>query len=593
MGQVTPIGAVPRRLTPIFRDRDELPASGDLGAELVAALQGAMFLVVICSPASAKSKWVGEEIRSFKQMHGESRVLALIVGGEPYDSEKPGGGDLECFPLALRYKLGPDGEISDVPAEPIAADLRPDKDGKRLARLKLVAGLTGLRLDDIVQRENQRRMRQLSLIAGGAVGGMVVTGGLAFYANVQRIEAERQRQIAVRESVASRAASDFLVGTFQLANPATDNPRTITALTILARGSQRLRTELAGQPDIEARLLATVGKAYNNLGLAGEAQKLLEASLPDIRRAGSYGAPALQTLATAYSYQGQLDAAMARVLEAERVLGPDETRDRETRGMLERERARVLFAKSDLKGGLQALDHALALFKAEPSVSPRNLASALQSKGYLLTDDGQFDAADAALRESLAVWRRAFGDQDLEVGKAWLGLAINDMVAGRLSMAEKHIDNAIRIERHVLDSDNPLLGDAISTAGQIYQGQHKLDAASKALKEAIAIYEKAYRKPFYQTGITLVYLALVESEQGRTAAALADLDEAKQIYDASYGRLHPNHGDLLVNRARVLARAGRRAEAATDCAAGVKILEQTLGATAAFTKANVAICAKL
>ena len=90
-----------------------------------------------------------------------------------------------------------------------------------------------------------------------------------------------------------------------------------------------------------------------------------------------------------------------------------------------------------------------------------------------------------------------------------------------------------------------------------------------------------------------MYLALVESEKGRTAAALADLDEAKHDYDVSYGHLHPNHGDLLVNRARVLAHAGRRAEAIADCAAGVKVLDQALGADAAFTKANVAICAKL
>ena len=37
VGRVTPVGVVPRRMTPIFRDRDELSASSDLTAELCAA----------------------------------------------------------------------------------------------------------------------------------------------------------------------------------------------------------------------------------------------------------------------------------------------------------------------------------------------------------------------------------------------------------------------------------------------------------------------------------------------------------------------------------------------------------------------------
>src|SRR6187402_3274558 len=66
VGKVTSVGEVPRRLAPVFRDRDELPASPDLGGELSSALRRSMFLIVICSPASAKSKWVDEEILQFK-----------------------------------------------------------------------------------------------------------------------------------------------------------------------------------------------------------------------------------------------------------------------------------------------------------------------------------------------------------------------------------------------------------------------------------------------------------------------------------------------------------------------------------------------
>ncbi len=593
VGSTTPVGVVPRRLTPIFRDRDELSASHDLGGELTAALRDSLFLLVVCSPSSARSRWVNEEILAFKRLYGEHRVLALIVGGRPRASDRPGEEDQECFPRALRHVLGADGELSSDIAHPIAADIREGQDGRHLARMKLVAGLTGLRLDAVVQREAQRRTRRLAFVAVGSTAGMVVAGGLALYANVQRIEADRQRRIAERETAASRAASDFLIGAFRLTNPATENPRTVTAVTILNKGAARVRAELSGQPDIEARMLATVSNAYINLGLTGEARTLLERSMPDLRRAGAQGARAMEELVTADIEEGRLDKAMAVVDQAERQMGPDEKQDPEIRGMLERARARVLFADGDPKGGLVSVDRALAFFRAAPGIPPRVIARTLQTKGQALSDDGQFAAADDILKQSLDIDARAFGAADARTAEAWQALAMNDLAAGHLAQADRRIAAALAIQRRVLSNDNPELADTVALEGQILQGEHRLGPAAAALRQAIAVYDRAFGKPTPQAGIQLVYLALVESEQGRTAQALADLDKAKHDYDVGYGKLHPNHGDLLVNRARVLARAGRRAEAVADCAAGVKILDTTLGADAAFTKANVEICAKL
>ncbi|MBL8772315.1 MAG: toll/interleukin-1 receptor domain-containing protein [Phenylobacterium sp.] len=594
VGKETPIGPAPARPSPIFRDRDELPASADLGGELMSALQRSMFLIVICSRASAKSHWVMQEILSFKRMHGESRVLALIVDGTPYASNTPGQEDEECFPLSLRFKLGPDGQLSDVPAEPIAADMRPEGDGKRLAQMKLIAGLTGLRLDELVQREAQRRNQRLMMVASGAMAGMVVTGGLAVYANFQRIEADRQRLIAEKESAAARAASDYLVGTFELSNPATENPRTITALTILGRSAERARTELANQPEIQVRLLATLGRAYNNLGLLGEAKTAVESSLPAIRKAGPDGAEALLVLSATYVRQGALDKAAATVKQAVALLGPDPEDHPELRAQAALTEGRIATSRSDVKAGVAAFDRALAFYRVAPDASPRDMAVAYNNRGLLLSDDGQFDQAEASLKQSLAIFRRASGENHLLTGRAWFALAQNSFNAGKLEGAESEIAQALKIQRVVLDGDNPLLADTLSMQGQILQGRGKLAEAERALREAVSIYRKAFEgQPHYLIGIADVYLALIESETGRTEAALATLADAKRNYDGSYGEIHPNHGDLLVNRAKVLARAGRMGEARVDCAAGIDILRKTLGANASFTRQMAAECGAL
>lgn len=593
VGRVTGVGKVPRRLRPIFRDREELPASGDLSAELSRALSQSQFLVVICSPAAAKSRWVNEEILQFKRVHGDDRVLALVADGEPHASSMPGTEHRECFPVALRYRIGADGQLSDIPAEPIAADVRREADGPRLATQKLIAGLTGLRLDALVQRETQRRIAQATAVAAGAVIGMVITGGLAFYANSLRIEANAQRTIAQHEAAAAQAASDYLVGTFELSNPATENPRTITALTILGRSADRARRELADQPAIQARLLATLGRAYNNLGLMGEAQTAFESAMPEINKAGPDGAEAMLVLAMTYANQGSLEKALGAVRHAESLLGPNPRENASLRAKAALSEGRILTSASKVKEGVAAFDRALAYYRAADDAPEGALARVLNNRGLLLSDDGQYAAAEASLVEALTLCQQELGPNHLSTGQAWFSLAQNSFNAGDLPKAQVRIANALRIERAVLDADNPILGDTLSMQGQIQQGLGQYEEGERSLREAVAIYRNAFDGPHYLIGIAEVYLGLIESQRGFTTAALATFDDAKRNYDASYGKTHPNHGDLLVNRAKVLAKAGRMGEARSSCEAGMAILRDTLGAEASFTKQMAAECRAL
>ena len=118
-------GPIPRRLIPVFRDREELPSASDLGTTIGNALAQSRYIIVICSPRSAQSKWVNEEILNLKRMGRQDRILCLIVGGEPHASDQRGTEDLECFPEALRYEVDAEtGELTDRMAEPIAADAR-------------------------------------------------------------------------------------------------------------------------------------------------------------------------------------------------------------------------------------------------------------------------------------------------------------------------------------------------------------------------------------------------------------------------------------------------------------------------------------
>lgn len=194
-GRLTAAGVVPKHLAPVFRDRHELAAADDLGAEIKAALTSSQFLIVLCSPAAAKSRWVNAEIEAFKRTRPEGCVLAAIASGEPFASDIAGREEEECFPPALRQKFRR-GRSSGKRAEPLAADFREDGEGKRLAFLKLVAGMLGVGLDDLVRRETTRRQRRLGYLAAASIAGMAVTSTLAVIAIQSRDAARDQRREA-------------------------------------------------------------------------------------------------------------------------------------------------------------------------------------------------------------------------------------------------------------------------------------------------------------------------------------------------------------------------------------------------------------
>lgn len=196
IGQLTDMGPVPKKLTPIFRDRHELAAAADLGEEIEEAIAASRFLIVLCSTTAAQSHWINEEIALFKRLHDDDRVLAVILDGEPFASDDPETSADECFPPALRTRFDARGRPTGQRAEPLAADLRESGDGRRMGLLKTIAGMLGVGLDELAQREAHRRYRRMTIVTAASVAGMLFASALAYTAIQARDEARDQRREA-------------------------------------------------------------------------------------------------------------------------------------------------------------------------------------------------------------------------------------------------------------------------------------------------------------------------------------------------------------------------------------------------------------
>ncbi|SVC38800.1 uncharacterized protein METZ01_LOCUS291654, partial [marine metagenome] len=189
IGRDTLYGLVPKRLFPVFRDREELPTAADLSEAISQGLRDSSHLIVICSPNAAKSQWVNEEVKTFKKLGKQNRIVCLIVGGEPNALEKPELGLDECFPPALKVVADQAGNLTDLAAEPIAADARPDKDGKANALMKVLSGLLGVGFDEIKQRDLARKHRQAAIFGIGSAVLAGVMGLLTIWAIINRNQA--------------------------------------------------------------------------------------------------------------------------------------------------------------------------------------------------------------------------------------------------------------------------------------------------------------------------------------------------------------------------------------------------------------------
>lgn len=196
-GRAGPTGQIGARIGKVFRDREEFAAGGELKAEIEAALDRSDVLIVLCSPAAAASRYVNAEVEYFKA-HGGRRIIPVILSGE-FPS---------CQPPALQ-----DG------VDRLSADFREGRDGRDAGALKVISGLLGVGLDDLVQRDAvARRWRMRATI--GVVALLAVLGilsstfGTLAYQNVMRareIHAARlleETNFLVDEALAARERGD-------------------------------------------------------------------------------------------------------------------------------------------------------------------------------------------------------------------------------------------------------------------------------------------------------------------------------------------------------------------------------------------------
>jgi WD40 repeat protein len=237
------------RVLRVYRDETDLSASPGLWPEIQQALDDARFLVLLASPAAARSPWVEQEVGRWLATKGPESILIALVEGTLSWSSAQGSFDPTAS-TAIVPAL-----VTAFPEEPLYVDLTWSAESNELdlhhAQFRAdvatlaapIHGRTKRELEDVDVRENRRVRRfRASAIAGLAVLLVASLLGAGIAVN-QRNQAQHQTALARARELAARslaAADPFAAAALSIEAEASTSPVLPEARDAFVRAVQRL-----------------------------------------------------------------------------------------------------------------------------------------------------------------------------------------------------------------------------------------------------------------------------------------------------------------------------------------------------------------
>ncbi len=347
-----------------------------------------------------------------------------------------------------------------------------------------------------------------------AVTAAVAVSAAAVVFSVQAARLAEERDRTARERDTARQVSRFLTELFEVSNPdVTGRSAEVTARQLLDRGAERIDADLAGQPVVQARLLATMGMAYTAQGAYRRSLALFQRAL-ELRRA---------------------------------TLGPDDldtVSSMDDMGEAYRELSLFHEAESMHREALAA--------KRRLGAPPSSIALSLNNVGLTLSERGRFADAEPLLRQAIDIWRQHDGTAADVVAAGLNNLADVLRQQARLSDAVPLLQEAIEIRRQTVGSTHPSLALVVGHLGRVFSQQGELTKAEPLLREALSIRQRVYGDDHPDTVNTRNDLTSLLHDQGDLAGAEPLYRAAVSSLDARLGRDHVDYAVQINNLASVL-----------------------------------------
>ncbi len=520
------------------------PSLGSTAVEVKTRIGKVMGTLGYMSPEQAR----GQPATTASDMYSCGLLLQEIFTGRP--SYEPGS---DRATLLARAEKG-----ETLPVTGIDPDL-----AHLIGRLKSFAPAERPSARDTAERlawirGKPARRRKRALLSAT----MVALALLAAVSTVQTIRARREASRANQEARTARQVADFLRGLFRVSDPREARGNTLTARQILDRGAAKIDRELKDEPLVQAALMDTMGRVYDQLGLYDQALPLLESALDTRRRL--LGEPHLDVaeslvdLGTVLWHKGDFDSARARfdaALAMRERLAPEGPLVADSLHNL----GNLLWSRGQYDEAQRLLTRALAIRERNTPGGP-DVANTLNSLGAIAYKRGDFAGAGRQWERVRAIREKTLGPDHPLIAQVLNNLAAVHTFSGDPAGARDLLERAVAIQEKVLGPKHPdlasglmNLGDAVSASGD--------DAAAKPYyARAVAILqETSPDNP--ELGRFLDRLARVILKQGDAAAARLLYQRSLALRERVLGPKHHDVAESVAGLAECAHRQGQLREA--------------------------------
>ncbi len=426
-------------------------------------------------------------------------LMAAIVEDTPPRLRGALGGDLDTI-VGKAMKKNPAERYASV-AE-LADDLR-----RYLNHQPISARPDALRYRS---RKFVRRHRVPLAVAAGVIA---IVGALVVFYTLQL---GRERDRAALQAQKSARMTELLTSMLEGADPYRTPDGTVTEPTvrsILDGGAERIRKELADQPELQAEMLTVIGRTYERRGQHDKAFPLLEAALAINRRLPN-GDP----------------VKLSRSLN--------------DLGVLKRN-------SGDVQGAQPLLEESLQLRRSVLGTNTNETAITLVELARVLNDRGRTAEAEPLIREALAIRIRIFGHEHQETATSKNELALFLWQAGQLDEAERLLREQVATVTHLLGAIHPSTASGKHNLALILFAKGNMRDAEAMMRESMDIDSKTVGRKHPNYANALNNLSVILRDEGKIDEAEAAIAESLSIAQPMFGDTHPRVSTYLVTEARL------------------------------------------